>query len=212
MPPSGRFPDLANLPTMIASPDVVESIAANDPPDIAAPALGSPAPGVSNGGPQMAAVRPYQPPPSHASSSEPQVPPLAPPASPASRASRASVMHGYPVMNAQLSAQIATGASVFPSGLSGGVHPGAPAPHPPVPAARSSEPSHPPMSAPGAMDPQRAASFMSPVGQQYPERVDWSAAAAARTRAVPPWLLAILFVSALGGALLLTIVIARLIR
>ena len=53
--------------------------------------------------------------------------------------------------------------------------------------------------------------MMSPVGQQYPERVDWSAAAAAKARAVPPWLLAILFIAAIGGALALTIVIARLI-
>jgi hypothetical protein len=53
---------------------------------------------------------------------------------------------------------------------------------------------------------------MSPVGQYYPERVDWGAAAASPARAVPPWLLAILFVAALGIALALTIVIAKLVR
>jgi hypothetical protein len=61
-------------------------------------------------------------------------------------------------------------------------------------------------------DPGRAANLMSPVGQQYPENVDWGVAAAARARAVPPWLLAVLFVGALGIALALTVVIARLIR
>ena len=53
---------------------------------------------------------------------------------------------------------------------------------------------------------------MSPVGQQYPEHVDWSAAAASRARAIPPWMLAVLFVGAIGIALALTIVVARLIR
>jgi hypothetical protein len=62
------------------------------------------------------------------------------------------------------------------------------------------------------IDPQHAANLMSPVGQHYPEQVDWGAAAASRARAVPPWLLAILFIAALGVALALTIVIAKLIR
>jgi hypothetical protein len=61
-------------------------------------------------------------------------------------------------------------------------------------------------------DPQRAAELMSPVGQHYPEPVDWSAAAAGRARAIPPWMLAVLFVGAIGIALALTIVVARLIR
>jgi hypothetical protein len=65
----------------------------------------------------------------------------------------------------------------------------------------------------GAMfDPQRAADLMSPVGQQYGEQVDWEGAAAGRARAVPPWLLAALFVGAIGIALALTIVVARLIH
>jgi hypothetical protein len=53
---------------------------------------------------------------------------------------------------------------------------------------------------------------MSPVGQYYPEPVDWSAAAAGRARALPPWMLAVLFIGAIGIALALTIVVARLIR
>ncbi len=65
---------------------------------------------------------------------------------------------------------------------------------------------------PLSIDPQRAAELMSPVGQQYPEHVDWSAAAAGRARALPPWMLAVLFVGAIGIALAVTIIVARLIR
>jgi hypothetical protein len=61
-------------------------------------------------------------------------------------------------------------------------------------------------------NPQRAAELMSPVGQQYPEQVDWSAMAAGRARALPPWMLAVLFVGAIGIALAITIIVARLIR
>jgi hypothetical protein len=180
-------------------------------------------------------------------------------------------MGGYPVMNAQLSAQIATGATVFPSGPTGG-HAAAPAARPPgtggfragptasfelsgmqsdgetepfepvgppgAPSGVASDHDRPPSSGPHAMhssgpqampasyahhesaaynldgmaDPQRAASLMSPVGQYYPEQVNWAVAAATRARAVPPWLLGILFVAAIGIALALTVVIARAIR
>jgi hypothetical protein len=65
---------------------------------------------------------------------------------------------------------------------------------------------------PPLIDPQRAAELMSPVGQHYSEPVDWSVAAAGRARAIPPWMLAVLFVGAIGIALALTIVVARLIR
>jgi hypothetical protein len=163
-------------------------------------------------------------------------------------------------MNAQLSAQIATGATVFPSDVPRGTTPppqmgqmsmvpppggpghpgphgtippdvsaplGAPVPTPPgLPAqvgARGSEPAgmldgYPPLaplarpSDSGPLDAQHAAGVMSPVGQQYPESVDWSALAAGRARAVPPWLLAVLFLGAIGIALALTIAIARIVR
>lgn len=155
---------------------------------------------------------------------------------------------GYPVLNAELSAQIATGASVFPSDPPRGGPPG-PMPPGPVPmggpggargpeagpagvvGARGSEPGGVPgmLGMPGApiggypqgaqppprdgsFDPQRAAGMMSPVGQQYPESVDWNAMAARPARAVPPWMLAVLFVGAIGVALALTILIARLVR
>jgi len=90
---------------------------------------------------------------------------------------------GYPVMDKRLSEHIASGATVFPSDLGSGPH-----------------------------DSQRSADLMSPVGSQYPGDVDWAAAAAAPARALPPWMLAALFVAALGGALLITIIIAKLVR
>jgi hypothetical protein len=131
---------------------------------------------------------------------------------------------GYPVMDAQMSEQIATGATVFPSD---GRSPSHPAPRtadasdsfppfvPPSPDRALSPPMFgmpPPPQGLHDSDGQRAANLMSPVGQHYPEQVDWGAAAQARTRAVPPWLLAVLFIATLGVALALTIVIAKLIR
>jgi hypothetical protein len=41
---------------------------------------------------------------------------------------------------------------------------------------------------------------------------DWSAAGGAPVRVMPPWMLAVLFVGALGGALLITILIAQAVR
>jgi hypothetical protein len=59
------------------------------------------------------------------------------------------------------------------------------------------------------LDASHAANLMSPVGQGYPQ-TDWDRAAAMNAKAMPPWKLAALFVAAVGGALLLTIVIAKL--
>jgi len=53
--------------------------------------------------------------------------------------------------------------------------------------------------------------IISPVGPGYPQ-VDWTAAANAPARAMPKWLLAIVFVGAIGLALALTIIIAKLAR
>jgi serine/threonine-protein kinase len=81
---------------------------------------------------------------------------------------------GYPVMNAKLRNQMASGATVFPSDLSGpddaNLDPGGPG-------------------GPGSLD--------------FPH---------APMRAMPPWMLAVLFVGALGGALLITILIAQALR
>ena len=61
----------------------------------------------------------------------------------------------------------------------------------------------------GPMDPFRVA---SPVGQHYRGDVDWAAAAAQPVRAIPPWMLAVLFVVALGIALGVTMLIALAFR
>ena len=59
---------------------------------------------------------------------------------------------------------------------------------------------------------QHAANVMSPVGEQFPHQVDWAAAAARPAKAIPPWMLALLFVGALTVALMVTMVIAKIIR
>src|SRR6185436_16604908 len=188
---SGAF---ANVPTTLSPPsfpDLAQTQLAPLPADL----VGDPrAPAyLTHGEPNGA--RPAQVP--HASEM-PTMPPTAMPPS--------ALPMGYPVMSAQLSEQIATGATVFPSeSRSGPQYAEAIARSGP----RSIEPSpldgYPRVadSGPGRVlhdglgsDPQRAANLMSPVGEHYPGQVDWSAAAAAKARAVPPWLLAILFIGA----------------
>jgi len=169
-------------------------------------------------------MSPIAPSHSHSHSSSPVASPMSPTLAPGSPSPLAM---GYPVMNAQLSEQIATGATVFPSDRVPALFPGDPrAPAPVPPSAPSPAHSGPAIArsgprsvdAGGSMpheiqgDAQRAAALMSPVGEHYPGQVDWSAAAAAKARAVPPWLLAILFIAAIGVALAFTIVIARLVR
>ena len=279
MPVSGRFPDLANLPTMIAEgdrglvvPAAVDGFGnaptrlaptavpaatdgfANAPTSLAPTAVPAAAPAFGN--PPSRLARPSSPdqaktqlapipsgppgpsgypagagngvppPGGQARSPAPANPPATSPP-PVTPFGPQPIPQGYPVMNAQLSAQIATGATVFPSNQPGspgaappGAHPGPRSPDPIAPP--SGYPPIPPpppdggsgMMRPGEgtlVDPQRAATMMSPVGPYYAEHVDWGAAAGARARAVPPWLLAVLFVGAIGVALTLTIVIARLV-
>ncbi|HUS28732.1 MAG TPA: serine/threonine-protein kinase [Kofleriaceae bacterium] len=59
------------------------------------------------------------------------------------------------------------------------------------------------------LDPSAAANLMSPVGAQYPQ-TDWDRAAAMEAKALPPWKLGALFVAVVGGALLLTLLIAKI--
>ena len=61
-------------------------------------------------------------------------------------------------------------------------------------------------------DPQQAVNVMSPVGDHFGQQVDWDAAAARTAKALAPWQLVLLFVGALGVALMVTIVIAKIIR
>lgn len=58
-------------------------------------------------------------------------------------------------------------------------------------------------------NPNAAASLMSPVGDQYPQ-TDWERAAALPARALAPWQLAALFVGVVGGALLITLLLAKI--
>ena len=104
------------------------------------------------------------------------------PAAPPQRPSQASIPMSYPVMNKELSAQMMAGATVFPS---------------------------PPARASAAHEAQRAAELASPVGPSYPEQ-NWEAAAAMRARALPPWKLAALFFGVVVGALLLTVIVAKI--
>jgi hypothetical protein len=59
------------------------------------------------------------------------------------------------------------------------------------------------------LDASAAANLMSPVGAQYPQ-TDWERAAGMQAKALPPWKLAALFVAVVGGALLLTLIIAKI--
>jgi eukaryotic-like serine/threonine-protein kinase len=215
--PSGqKFPAAANLPTMIAEPDEDDDagelpelaktelgapVHPPDPPAPASPAQADPnartvldmaapnldqlreqlrasgaqppaqPPRASEQGPQAQPPReargsqppPNQPMPPHMPRG-PNMPPISP--------------GGYPVMDAQMRDQLASGATVFPSGRgSSGTHDAA----------------APPMGA-------------------YPGQGDWSAAGGPPVRTMPPWMLAVLFVGALGGALLITILIAMAVR
>nr|MDQ3370570.1 hypothetical protein [Myxococcota bacterium] len=212
--PASKFPALANLPTMIAEPDPEtpppaagpgeapgerggDAGSAIDPNDATVLEMGSmdlgetPPPrdaggpgsaiGGAIGGGYPASDRPTQPQAQVQLSQQPR-PNVNLPAS-------------YPVMDAQMSAEMASGASVFPSQQ------------------RSSGGSRPPdnRSASGPQDPQRALDLASPVGQQYPEH-DWAAAASAPARALPAWMLALVFLGAIGVALAITILIATIAR
>jgi serine/threonine-protein kinase len=153
----GKFPELANLPTMIAdpTPPPAPRPAHNSmPPELAPTALGTRPVNAGHGTDQMPPMRPSQPLPG-----------------------------GYPVM---------TGGRPYSSDL-------APSDLPRAQRSRF------------AGDAAQAASVLSPVGDHYPQ-TDWASAAARPAKAIPPWMLAALFMGALFAALLVTIVIAKLIR
>jgi hypothetical protein len=69
-----------------------------------------------------------------------------------------------------------------------------------------------PLPQPEHAHPMHAANVVSPVGEQFPHPIDWSAAAARPAKAIPPWLLGVLFVGALGIALMVTIIIAKIVH
>ena len=182
--PSGRFPDLANLPTQISTEDsaeLAETVLGGKPIVVdtndahARTNMDMQAPNVNGAGargmaPPARPSGPMPPMPQPMIVPQPQLP--------------ADI--GYPVMDKEMSRQIHSGATVFPS-----------------PTKRET----------GAHDPaQHAANVASPVGPGYGEHVDWEAAAAAPARAIPPWMLALLFIGAIGVALGITIAIAKLVK
>jgi serine/threonine-protein kinase len=199
-----KFPNLSNLPTMIA--DLEEDSKAgsepeseptsmapanmlpsrrqplphvSDSPEIAAAAAAAVVPMVATPGPMPA----YSSTPPPAMAPAPVIP-LGP--------------NGYPVLPSGAAA-LANGAAALANGHFNNV--GAPN----VAYAGHAG------GAPGGFDPAHAAHLMSPVGDQFPQ-MDWDAAAAMPAKAIPRWLLAVLFSGALLGALLLTVLIARALR
>jgi len=188
--PSGRFPDLANLPTQISSEDSVElaeTVLGGKPivvdtmdahartnMDMQAPNLnGTPGNGPHGMPPLQGSDLPQHMP--HQMLQQP-MPPMGSPQ---------PDMASYPVMDREMSRQIHSGATVFPG-----------------PSKHNT----------GAHDPaQQAANMASPVGPGYGDH-DWDAAAAAPARAIPPWMLAILFIVAIGVALGITIAIATIVK
>ncbi|MEO8705455.1 MAG: protein kinase [Kofleriaceae bacterium] len=197
---SGRFPELANLPTMIAEPD-------DDDPETRSPELARTALEKQPiDAPARTSMDMSPPPPQQVNGARAAMPPARPPMPSQPPPMQPQPPAGYPVLNAHMSEQIATGASVFPSQSGPPARPSAPSQPPPnVPMSDSGQHGQQPQY-PRAMD------LASPVGPHYPEQVDWAAAAAAPAKALPPWKLAVLFVGAIGVALLLTFLVALIIR
>jgi serine/threonine protein kinase len=94
---------------------------------------------------------------------------------------------GYPVMNPQLSNAMQRSGDVFPS-----MGPGGPYQQQQIP------------------DSGQLLHMASPVGAQYGQQVDWAQAAATPARAMPRWMLVMIFAGAILGALLITVIIAKI--
>jgi hypothetical protein len=183
---SGRFPDLANLPTQIAEDTPPPQKVADAPTALAAPV-------VNPSHMQTMAELPQPPVGAHG---QPIVPPVGPQSStqyavrPSGLQAAQQMPHralptDYPVL--------AGGGRPFSSDLAPSTLPsGQRAPH-----------------TPAHGNPQQAMNIMSPVGDQYPQ-TDWANAAAQPARALAPWQLAVLFLAVVGGALLITIIIAKI--
>ena len=180
---AARFPQLSNMPTMIAD-DLVPAEPA-PPPELARTAIVAEIVDPNYGAPVNGGQRP-------------------------------SLPMDYPVMNPEFSQQMLSG-SVFPS-----VPVGSRANAKTAQSPSMQDPTHNPLPghAPGYARPpdsgqqpaHQAANMMSPVGQQYPKQVDWETAAAAPARALPPWMMVVLFMATIGVAIALTIILVKIIR
>ena len=200
---AGRFPDAAQLPTMISD--------ATPPPSTTTPRSRS----ETRPDPAMAPTAAAMP-------LDPRVLPVGP------QSATHDAVKPYPDLPQEM--------TVRPGRLDQDevtVRPNMPDPLPPVssspypvlqsgrPYSTDLAPSTPPVRRPAhsaqrvpntGPNPSPAASLMSPVGESYPMDVDWNAAAAKRARALAPWQLALLFVGALGVALMLTMIVAKIVR
>lgn len=187
----GGFPNFSHLPTMIADPEPEAAQAKT--------ALGGALVDPNTGGP---ASQPTMQPQMMGNPGMQRPPGQQPPAA----------MAGYPVMSAEMSEQIARGADIFPSRPPGAAPQAAPhIMQPTLPPMVPHQPhgQHMPQQ---TLQPQDAAHLMSPVGQQYPQQVNWAEAAAMPARALPPWMLALVFVGAITLALVITVIIAKIAR
>ena len=185
VPTGSGFPNFSNLPTMLADPE------SEPDPAQAKTAFGGPIIDPRDGGPAT------QPDPPHT-----QAPTMPPQQMPPMQSAA-----GYPVMSAEMSEQIARGADLFPSRPPGAAPQAAPHIPPLQMPQHAPHVGHAPQQ---TLQPQDAAHLMSPVGQQYPQQVNWSDAAAMPARAIPPWMLALVFVGAITAALVITIIIAKI--
>ena len=178
---SGKFPDLSNLPTMIAETDNGSGRVVSPAPENAPTAMAEPIDPNARTNMQMEAPSAGRP---SGTPSQAQRPLSSQQIARQSLQQLSSLPMSYPVMDKEMSAQMAAGATVFPSER----------------LSRVSE-----------SGPQDPAALVSPVGGQYGDGVDWAQAAAAPARAIPTWLLAVIFVGAIGVALGITIAIAKLV-
>ncbi|HEY5944915.1 MAG TPA: protein kinase [Kofleriaceae bacterium] len=195
-PESGKFPDLPNMPTQMtrdSKPEMAPTAVGGRQLDPAIahqrtmaeiPAQQPPRDGsVEQAGPMSSthyAVRP-----SAMQGAQPNLGATAPaPSIPGPQAPQ-PMLHDYPVMPG---GQRPFSSDLAPSNL---------------PSSQRSPYSNAPY------DPGQAASLMSPVGDQYPQ-TDWERAANLSAKALPTWMLAALFGGALVGALVLTLIIAKI--
>jgi serine/threonine protein kinase len=208
-PSAARFPNLSNLPTQIAQdggpPVAPEHARTAINTEIVDPNHGAPQQHVNGGGPRpsnLPSDYPVMNPEFSQQMMSGNVYPSAPPGSrrpvnpPQATAETAQSTPYQAPMTARADAATAQRASMNPdSGVV--LLPG-----------YAQQGQAPP--GPQTLQPMQAAHLMSPVGQQYPQQVDWDAAAAMPARALPTWMMIALFVAAIGVAALLTIIIAKI--
>ncbi len=186
VPPSpqpGKFPELANLPTMIAELDETSDVKEPPPPELQRTALAA-AP-INPGDPRAnyAALAPTRPPIETFESAAPtqEV------GSYEQQYAQHQARQAYEQQHQMQQPQPQYGQGSGPYGQQPQVDSGVFLTGP---------------------NPQ----LMSPVGAQYPNAVDWAAEAARPVRVLPPWMLGVVFAGAIGLALTITIIIARLAR